>query len=122
MTKTAIGEVGALGLRKGLTLMCPSLDQKKTGVGRQSNILSSNLADVGRECGRPSYDDSDGTTPGKGVGVHLSLTPVKFDDKDSVKSDREPIPKRTNRKLRTENGNSFFSKKNSNKLSYVVGS
>jgi hypothetical protein len=61
MKKKVIGEAGALGLQKGLNSMYSSIIQKKTGVGRQSNIQSSNLADTRREFGRPSDDVSDGT-------------------------------------------------------------
>jgi hypothetical protein len=122
MKKRAIGEDGALGLRKRLNSMYSSINKKKTGLGRQSNIQSSNLADTRREGGRPSDDDSDGNLPGDRFDRHFSLTPVRFDDIDSVQIYRGPIPKRSNRKFRSEHGNFSFNKKNRNKLSTVVGS
>jgi hypothetical protein len=111
MKKRAIGEDGALGLRKGLNSMYSSINQKKIGLGRQSNIQSSNLADTRREGGRPSDYDSDGTLPDDRFDRHFSLTPVRFDDIDSVQFYREPIPKRSFRKFRSEHGNFSYNKK-----------
>lgn len=122
MKKRAIGEDGALGLRKGLNSMNSSINQKKTGFGRQSNIQSSNLADTRREGGRPSDDDSDGTTAGDRVERHFSLTPVRFDNNDSVQIYPEPISKKSIRKFRSDHGNFSSNKKNRNQLCTLVGS